>query len=281
MPSDAPPSFRNRRFMWTLYPDASVDPQEYLDALPKEHLRYVIFGVESCPTTGRRHFQGYAQATLAMRLRSIKQIFGRTVNVQIQRAEDDIDPIDYCKKDGDFYEWGRPAAQGKSREADVLLEIVKSGGSMHDVLREATGHGWCQYSRGIAAAHRMLVPPRSPEDPPTVCIYWGAAGVGKTRSAWDQGAFPIRWRDPFILGYSGQRKVCINDFDPRSMSRCDFLNLTDRYPFEIEVKGSSIQWSPDLIIFTSNYSPLEWTFKCGSVWDDAAARRITEIKEFN
>ena len=133
------PNFRNRRICWTYYSDG--DGQEYLDNLPKEHLRYVVFGIELCPTTGRRHFQGYAQFKEALRMRSVKNIFGRTVHVQVQRARDDKDAIEYCKKDGEFYEWGTPAEQGKSREADVLMEIVKSGGDMRAVLAEASGLG--------------------------------------------------------------------------------------------------------------------------------------------
>ncbi len=267
------PNFRNRRICWTLHTDG--DAEVYLDNLPKEQLRYVVFGVELCPTSGRRHFQGYAQFRLALRLRSIKAIFGNSVHVEVQNARDDKDAIEYCKKDGVFYEWGTPAEQGKSREADVLMEIVKSGGGMRDVLKEATGHGWCQYNKGLERAMRLTIPPRSPDSPPTVRILWGAPGVGKSLSAYQAGAAKLKWRDPFCIGYNGQRKVVFDDFNPGQMTRTDFLNITDRYPLQVEVKGDSIEWSPEEIWFTSNFDPEYWKFKDGEEWDGACARRVT------
>lgn len=265
------PRFRNRRICFTYYSDG--DAQEYLDGLDKELLRYVVFGIESCPTTGRRHFQGYAQFTKALGLRSIKAIFGRAVHVEIQQAEKDSDAIEYCKKDGVFFEYGTPCSQGRSREADVLLQIVKDGGDMRAVLAEATGHGWCQYNKGLERAMRLTIPPRSVDAPPTVRIYWGPAGVGKSRTAYEEGCAKLKWRDPFCINYHGQRKVVFDDFNPGAMTRTDFLNITDRYPMQVEVKGDAIEWSPELIIFTSNFDPDYWKFKDGEEWDAACARR--------
>lgn len=273
------PTFRNRRICFTLFTDQGG--QEYIDALPKEHIRYVIVGVELCPTTGRRHLQGYCQFRRALRMMGMKTILGRNVHLEQQRAEKDEEAIEYCKKlQGpnedelpEYYEWGVPCAQGKSREADVLMNIIKEGGTMRDVLNEATGHGWCQYSRGLEAAMRLTIPPRSVDSPPTVRIRWGPPGVGKSRAAYEAGAAKLKWRDPFCINYSGQRKVVFDDFNPGQMTRTDFLNITDRYPMQVEVKGGSIEWSPEEIWFTSNIDPEHWRFKDGEEWDGACARR--------
>ena len=61
------------------------------------------------------------------------------------------------------------------------------------------------------------------------------------------------------------------------MTRTDFLNITDRYPLQVEVKGDSIEWSPEEIWFTSNYDPEAWKFKDGEEWDGACARRCEII----
>ena len=160
---------------------------------------------------------------------------------------------------------------------NVYIWIVRYEPFTVNVLKEATGHGWCQYNKGLERAMRLTIPPRDPDHPPTVRILWGEPGVGKSLSAYQAGAAKCKWRDPFCIGYTGQRKVVFDDFNPGQMTRTDFLNITDRYPLQVEVKGDSIEWSPEEIWFTSNYDPEAWKFKDGEEWDGACARRCEII----
>lgn len=275
-------TMRARNFCITFYPEAAVDHQDYTQWWTSlEGCTYAIFGLENCPDTGRPHYQGYAEFASAQTATVIQAAHQEhwDKGVHLERREGtQKQAVDYCKKDGNWIESGELKRQGKSREADRLMDMVKDGANVRDILQAASGHAWCQYRAGLKEAMTLLRPLRDPETPPTVIIYYGITGTGKTLAARSAGALPTVFREPFVSGSLGP-KVLFDDFDPQSMTRTWFLLLTDRYQQTVEVKGGEAEWAPTHIYFTTNYEPSTWMFKDNQKWDAACARRITEIKE--
>lgn len=280
-----PDSACKRCFMITFYPDEGNEdhtPEKWGQALVEIGAKYFIFGEEVCPTTGRLHYQGYVEMKKAYYVRvltaEVKDYMDKGCWLGERRGSQ-ADAIEYCKKDGKVHEWGNKANPGRAREADVGMEILRGGGTLTDVMDQVSGHAWCTYRNGWKEAATLMRSVRPEETPPTVIILVGASGSGKTRLARSEGARPTVWRDPFVSGCLGP-KVLFDDFDPETMSRTWFLLLTDRYHQTVEIKGGEATWAPTHIYFTSNHHPTNWKFKCGSMWDQACTRRITEIKEF-
>lgn len=72
--------------------------------------RYIIAGEEVCPETGRAHLQGYVEFHRAFSLTSVKDAFGwPTAHFEPRRGTQE-QAIDYCKKEGNFHEWGKPVS---------------------------------------------------------------------------------------------------------------------------------------------------------------------------
>lgn len=89
----------------------------------EETVRYVVAGLETCPETGRLHWQGYVEFTQAVDLSRVKQELDCAwVHLEPRRGTQQ-QAMDYCKKgdsgvlddDGDkiLFEEGTPAADGK------------------------------------------------------------------------------------------------------------------------------------------------------------------------
>jgi len=85
-------------FTWNNYPD---DHQDQLDAL---FPRYVCYGYEWAPETGTPHLQGYLYFENARALGALRRYL-RGVHVDVARGSPE-QAITYCKKDGDFLEFG-------------------------------------------------------------------------------------------------------------------------------------------------------------------------------
>lgn len=69
--------------------------------------------------------------------------------------------------------------------------------------------------------------------------------------------------------------MIFDEFDPECMTESMFKIITDRHPYDVEVKGGTKRWNPKIITFTTNYDPHDWYG-----WHPAIARRIDNIVHF-
>lgn len=113
-------------------------------------------------------------------------------------------------------------------------------------------------------------------------VYWGSPGTGKSKRAFEEASsvgpvyvLPAQSKGSFWAdGYCGQPTVIWDDFDPALISRALFCRLIDRYACTVPVKGGFTNWSPRLVILTTNVCPSVW-------WPDESGvseswlRRIT------
>lgn len=117
-----------------------------------------------------------------------------------------------------------------------------------------------------------------------VQIYWGEPGTGKTRHVYDTYGYdnvyvkPVgKWWD----GYNGEETIVIDDFDPENCHEITYnfyLQLLDRYPMNLEIKGGYTAMRSKRIIFTSNFDPDGWFQHKGN--RQAFFRRIKNIYKF-
>lgn len=91
-------------------------------------------------------------------------------------------------------------------------------------------------------------------------MFWGPTGVGKSRRAWENagiGAYPKDPRTKFWDGYNDHQHVVIDEFRG-GIDIAHLLRWCDRYPVNVEIKGSSVCLSAKKIWITSNISPRDW-----------------------
>lgn len=83
---------------------------EHLDKLYSQgHFKYLIYGKEICPTTGTPHLQGFCQLSKKQRFSGVKKLFGSKYHL-----EEAITPwfaAEYCKKDGEWQDFGKFISQ--------------------------------------------------------------------------------------------------------------------------------------------------------------------------
>lgn len=256
----------------------------YLEGLQEVEggLKYAVFGIETCPNTGRRHIQGYVETRQGWALTKFRSVFGRGVHVERRRGTAK-EAADYCKKDGFYVEFGNISQQGKSAaQIAAAADAFRQGRGVRELLRQGELDPviFLRYSNGLERLASYLEPERR-ETPRTVYILTGPTGTGKTRMAKEAGATLVSLENGFLLSSAGMHcdVVCFDDFEPSDMTRSLFLRLTDRYNLAVNIKGSSTPWRPSTLYFTTNEHPRSWTFKCGRPFDAACMRRVTEIRE--
>ncbi len=234
--------------------------------------KYLIYGVELCPETGLTHHQGYAEFSQSTSMASVKRCLGNGVHVELCRGNQETN-INYCKKQGNWREFGEKNNQGKRSDLLECCEMVKSGKRGRDIA-DTFPLQFVVHRRGLAELSALYEPTR--DWVTEVIVLWGLTGSGKTRTAMEDGATLITYENGFFAGYDGEDTVLLDDFEGSSqMSRGIFLQMTDRYKYLINVKGGHRNWKPRKLYITSNLDPVNW----GYVGYDAIARRLTSVIE--
>jgi len=114
-----------------------------------------------------------------------------------------------------------------------------------------------------------------------VRVFWGDTGTGKSRTAWDELGLDAYAKDPrskFWDGYRDQPNVIFDEFRG-TIDIAHILRWTDRYPVNVEIKGSAKPLLAENIIFTSNLHPKDWYPDLDEKTMEALLRRL-EIKHF-
>jgi hypothetical protein len=120
------PRVQSKRWVFTLN---NPTPQDEISLrLLAESCEYLVFGRELAPTTGTPHLQGFVVFPSNKSITAARASFPRCF-VQIARATS-LEAATYCKKDGDFEEFGRvPNTPGRTNRYEDFRDWVVSHGT--------------------------------------------------------------------------------------------------------------------------------------------------------
>jgi hypothetical protein len=230
----------------------------------EENVRYICWGLETCPTTDRKHYQGFAVFKRTCRVPKAKTWIGAGDKTHLEaRRGTRVEARTYCLKDGDVYEWGE--FEGVTKEQMFKFPINK--------LKREHPEFYCRYWRGLEKLQNKG--PRWRQ----VSVTWlhGPAGCGKTRYAMEadeDDVFkldrPYKWWD----GYEGEGTLVLDDVDEKDFveNRGLFLNVLDGYGLRLETKGSHAYANWTHVYITSNWNPHVHLLK-----QEAWNRRVTTV----
>jgi len=252
--------------------------------------RYAIFQCEQCPSTGRRHWQGYVEFRGTKRLAAVKAFFAdESVHCEPRRGSRD-EAREYCRKsetavDGTRREFGVwVTKKGERSDLESLRETLDSGATVLEVSKLHFG-SFVRFQRGINEYVRVREREqrRGMRLGLVVTVYWGSTGAGKTRRVFAEHGTDLYkldvgnnvWWD----GYAGEDVLLMDDF--YGWLKFGFLlNVLDVYPLRLEVKGGFTYANWTKVFITSNKHPDDWYKDLNHEQAAALARRIHKIEHF-
>lgn len=263
---------RHRSYCFTLNNYTSDDETRIQDA----DCSYIIYGRETAPSTGTVHLQGYVRFTNPKSLTAAKALLSPSAHLEVAKGSATQNRT-YCAKDGDFYEDGQCPSQGKRNDLVKIKELIDTNPTTSTLsLYEEAFAPMVRYSRSILAYRALKTPPRRHK---TVVLWlYGPTGSGKSRHAYD--AFPDaysksvsnKWWD----GYDNHEAVILDDLRPTHFTFNFLLKLFDRYPMQVEVKGSSVQFVAKTIIVTTSMDAKTFAETASFEDSEQLLRRITD-----
>lgn len=143
MSSTATPDLRSKHWCFT-HNNYTQETIDRLSSLTNTTVTYLIFGKE-IGETGTPHLQGFVSFPSRKRLAQVIQVLGQC---HCSMARLISKSIEYCKKDGDFYEIGTPpVTQGQRNDLDAFKDDVKNGITNIKDLREKHSLIFAKYQR--------------------------------------------------------------------------------------------------------------------------------------
>lgn len=256
-------------------------------------MRYLVFQREVAPSTGREHWQGFLQLANSCRWKKAQEAIGDD-KAHIEIAADPKSAAEYCKatewkgKDkgavpGTMREFGTfSAGQGSRNDLIAMKDMVDNAATDLEIWDEHFA-SMLRYHKGLSVYRSLKNKCRDPARAPTVYVLTGPPGTGKSR--WWAEHFapadtyvlprPSNSMDPWWDGYQGQSVVVLDDFYGW-IKYSTLLNLLDRYPMSINIKGQALQQlRATTFVITSNQLPDMWYKDTNDI--SALRRRLYEF----
>lgn len=187
----------------------------------------------------------------------------------------------YCSKEDSRIEgpfvFGESSRPGRRRDLEVIKERVLRTGRVDAETIEQ-----CSY-QDLRFAELLVKHSKAKRNwEMNVLWFHGGTGTGKTRTAFEM--YPNAWMSSRNLkwwdGYDGEEDVIVDDFRRDFCTFHELLRILDRYPYRVEVKGSSVPLLAKNIVITCPWAP-DVLYQGRSVEDvGQLMRRITEVRLF-
>lgn len=268
-----------KHWCFTLNNYEQTDIHKLNDFSLHEDCQYIIYGRE-VGENGTPHLQGYVCLRSRARLNQLRQYISDRAHFEIARGTPS-QAADYCKKDGNYAEFGTiPKQKGTRSDLLAVQERIKQGAT-RDQIRDEFFNIYAKYPRAIELYIADLQQPREWET--EVIVFWGKTGKGKTKAVFDfiaRDKIYIHPGDQWFDGYNGQPVALFDDFNGSEFKLSYLLKLLDRYPMKVPIKGSYVNWVPKHIFITSNKDPKEWYSGAHEEQRNALFRRIKSIRHF-
>lgn len=278
-----PSAFRARSFQFTLN---QVEKYETLKEMLTnlKSCDYFLSSHEIAPTTNHEHIHIYVHFSQPYKIS--QKIMNIGAHIEICRGSPKQN-IDYIKKDGNILdEIGEPPHQGYAHTIKELkeMDIDEVDPHIYKIKKQID-----QQQKDLDVFQNMLSEIEMDElKGPEVIYITGDSGKGKTYKAYKMalnkypkekiGKLTINNDFVDVINENADCYV-IEEFRSSQMKASDFLQLTDKYGYRVNIKGGFLTLRPKCIIICSIIRPEE-LYRNDEI-NEQFLRRITSTIDMN
>lgn len=230
-------------------------------------IRYLAYGLESCPKTGTPHHQTflYFKSPRSVSLKALNNLgneFGpKHCSIAPMKGTFQQNKA-YCSKEGQLTEFGERPNHGARNDLEEVTNSIRSGLQTVDDVVETNPWLFHNYGRTLDRAEGIALRRKWRTEMTEGIWYVGPTGSGKSHKCFhDYGDFHPSthyvktldegWWD----GYKGQETVIFNEFRGE-IAFSELLDLVDKWPKNVKVRNKeSVPFLAKRLIVTSSIDP--------------------------
>jgi len=261
----------------------------------QEELRFIAYGPETCPDTGRPHHQAfmYLWKDTCHGKRNLNRFgnwFG-DIHCSVQPMYGRVDENeDYCSKEnaGILTKHGNEPQQGCRHDLDETKELIMKGDLTADEVAVENPGMFHQYGRTLDRLEAIALRQQYRQWMTTCDYYHGETKVGKSHTVfrdYDPATHYIKNLSPKDVhwwdGYKGQPIVIMNEFRGQ-IPFAEMLDLIDKWPKMVSWRGrESVPFLAREIRITSIKKPEDvYVNQVGEPWGQWDRRvKVHELKK--
>lgn len=239
----------------------------------EDKVRYLLYAPEECPSTGKKHWQGYVYFKDKVSLKNAQKIL-KIPNQHLEPEQADSVEAQHgyivgpYEKDGkykpynpDHKEYGEPPAQGKRNDLDSLKDDLLNGETNIDNIITERPMMFHQYGRTLERIEDLRMSKEFRKEMTTCEWLCGPTGCGKSHYAFKDFTPDTHYVLPNDNGwwdqYKQQHTVIINDFRGH-IPYNELLQMIDKYPYNVKRRGRPpLPFTSKHVIITSSLCPEE------------------------
>lgn len=223
-------------------------------------MKYLCYGAEVCPTSGRNHWQGCVYFFDKISIKQAQKLLGcDNQHMEINMWSDTETCVDYCKKDGNFKEFGILPAQGKRTDLESTAADLIAGTETVENIILTNPMMYHQYGRTLEKIEDIQLQKKWRTEMTKGIWYYGQTGVGKSHTAFanyhPDTVYSVPKDSQWWDGYKQQETVVINEFRGH-IAYDEMLELVDKWPKSVPRRGKMpMPFTSKLVIVTSSLHP--------------------------
>lgn len=269
---------RRRDWCFTFFSDPDTPPSF-------EKASYGVAGKETCPETGKFHWQGFAQFKSACTISAAqKRLHVGEAHLEARKGTP-TQAADYCKKDGDFIESGELKDEGSGTRNDIH-ELRDAAMEVNSVAELHANDKVVQaYATHMKFAHEVIYYAKKKKTASwrevTTEILWGDTRTGKTRKVMEMGDV-YKWTpcEPMWFdGYAGEKILLIDEFYGQ-VKIANMLEMMEGHQMRLPIKGGFTWAEWDKVFLTSNTDPKGWYPNVPEEVRKAFMARVAKVTHF-
>lgn len=230
------PPGRYRNYVFTSF---NENPPIFLEDV----MTFLAYGEESCPTTGRKHWQSYVVWKEKKSYRSCskwllevnegKDCWRQHMFGSLKSNET------YCSKENRYTKFGTLPSQGERNDLNEIKKMIfENNETVIDIgIRDPSLYH--KYGRTMMFLEDAKINKSFRTELTTCDWIYGPTGTGKTRLAMKkcEGRSKFTWTNDgrWWDGYNGEDVVVIDDFRGEIQYN-DLLKLIDRYEYKVPIR---------------------------------------------